>query len=235
MLLANGADSSAETSGGSTPLDVAASHGKKDMFEFLKMAGARSRNRIGAEFILAVETGDMERVIELLDRGASVDLEDALIRAAQNGSKELVVFLLMKGADAHNGSCWDVSPLYVAVRFGHTEVAGILLNWGADVNWQSWSVLKKTALHEAVEAGNTEMVMLLLDAEADPNLLEFRGWTPLHLAVARGNVETAGLLLQQGADAAAMNRDGNTPFDFADTEEMKKLLIAHGAVSGAEK
>jgi hypothetical protein len=56
-------------------------------------------------------------------------------------------------------------------------------------------------LHHAARRGQTDVVRLLLDHAADPNVGEGGwGWTPLHLAYAAGHVETQAALEAGGAN-----------------------------------
>jgi ankyrin repeat protein len=65
-----------------------------------------------------------------------------------------------------------------------------------------------TALHSATSGAHTEVAALLLDAGADPDARQSRGWTPLHAAAARGKASLARILLQHGADVDAVTTTG---------------------------
>jgi ankyrin repeat protein len=56
---------------------------------------------------------------------------------------------------------------------------------------------------------------MLLEAGADPNATQERGFVPLHSAAANGNVAVVELLLKHGARADAKADDGKTPADMA--------------------
>jgi len=56
-------------------------------------------------------------------------------------------------------------------------------------------------LHRAAERGHLDVVKLLLEHGADPNVQDDEGETPLHHAAAwRDNVDIVRLLLEHGAD-----------------------------------
>lgn len=52
-----------------------------------------------------------------------------------------------------------------------------------------------TALHHAVNNRRTNIVKLLLEAKANPNLYTYMRRTPLHLACLRGSLEIVELLI----------------------------------------
>ncbi len=80
---------------------------------------------------------------------------------------------------------------------------------------------KVTALHEASEAGQLEVVAWLLKHGADPNARtipnpgENGGYSALHLAVQNGHEEVAKLLLKHGAKINVKMSDGATPLMVA--------------------
>jgi uncharacterized protein len=56
---------------------------------------------------------------------------------------------------------------------------------------------------------------LLVDAGADVNESQERGFTPLHAAAQNGDVESTRLLLERGADPERATDDGRRAADFA--------------------
>src|SRR5581483_4993278 len=87
-----------------------------------------------------------------------------------------------------------------AVFGSRTKEVGALLSRGADVNGPDKR--GTTPLYKASVQGKTEIVRVLLDAGADPNLDsggETEG-TPLCAAAAWGHTDIVRLLLQSGAD-----------------------------------
>jgi hypothetical protein len=60
-----------------------------------------------------------------------------------------------------------------------------------------------TALHWAVNFGETDIVRLLLENQADVTSRDDADWTPLHVACWVGNVDVVRLLLMANADATA--------------------------------
>jgi hypothetical protein len=96
------------------------------------------------------------------------------------------------GVNARAKNQFDNTPLQVALLTRSHEVARLLLKRGAEVNaLQAEGV---TALHEAAQAGDVEMIRALLAAGADARIASKQFGTARDLAV-KGNHEEAARLL----------------------------------------
>ena len=62
---------------------------------------------------------------------------------------------------------------------------------------------------------HADVVRVLLDAGANPNVRQSAGWTPLHAAAMNGDLTSVELLLDSGADPAATNEEGRSVVDLA--------------------
>lgn len=117
----------------------------------------------------------------------------------------------------------SVEELVAAVKAENAERISEILASGTDVN--ALAENGATALCSAALRPNVEVLSLLLDAGADPNIaMTTTGMTPLHIAVARGNTANVKLLLAADADVAAKTKEGLFPIDFAKSDEVKRLL-----------
>ena len=140
--------------------------------------------------------------------------------ATDDGDLEMVEYLLTKGADPTLLNEDGSSALDHAVLFGFYEIAELLIECGADVNYSNG---ERATLHIAAMY-STNLTRLLVENGADVDVKTINGDTPLMLAIEHGKTDTAILLLQAGADMSIQNADGETAKDLAEKmgdEEMK--------------
>ena len=92
----------------------------------------------------------------------------------------------------------------------------------ADINARD--IKGNTLLHWATTYSKTpEVIVLLLNREADIKAPDEDGQTPLHLATLNNSSVIVELLLDKGANANAQNNQGKTPLDIAqETEHLKE-------------
>ena len=86
-----------------------------------------------------VESGDIDRLEELVAEGADVNRANhdgvtALMRAARKGHPGMVDALIKHGADLDARRLDGFTALLLAVFFGHREVVKLLVKRGADLN-----------------------------------------------------------------------------------------------------
>ena len=84
-------------------------------------------------------------------------------------------------------------------------------------------------LFDAVRHGMLAVVACLLDGGASAGLLDGDGNSPLCIAARFSRGEIAELLLKRGANLEAMNERGATPIQLAGSDEIRQLLLRHGA------
>ena len=91
---------------------------------------------------------------------------------------------------------YEETPLHLAVKQYHKEIAELLIAEGADVNASNnWA---ETPLHHAAYWG-LDLAELLIAKGANVNAKIRNGQTPLDLAIERNRTATADLLRKHGA------------------------------------
>ena len=186
----------------------------------------------------AIRQGSIETIRTLLAQGADVNARMVEVNVRTNdyvtplgvatakGSQEMVEILLRAGAkvDHQNEQGWNV--LMLAVHDGYTKVAETLLAYTVDINAQN--SIGSTALSLA-SRGYKDIVKLLLEAKADPNLtykdtIGVTGWTALMNASQDGHKEIVEMLLDAGADVNAQNSVGLTALALAAGKKHKEIV-----------
>ena len=155
--------------------------------------------------------------------------------AAFCGLHDVVKFLIIERFQDVNarGFIFDETPLVVASRQGHFQVARLLLEHGADTETRDsddWS-----ALELASAWGHAEIVQLLLEHSAEVDSVRKNNTTALHVASTNGQLAASRVLLEHGADANAKRTDKVTPLHCASDEGVARVLLEHGADANAKR
>ena len=132
---------------------------------------------------------------------------EALYNAVQNNDLDKICFLLSKRLAASQ----DLAlATYFAARQGYVSAVEILIKEGADINREFG---EGTALTQATDEEQTEMVKFLLEAGADISIPKYGEVSPpLMIAAEKGNLEMVKLLIEAGAD---VNQIAMSTGDFA--------------------
>ncbi|GAA2752379.1 ankyrin repeat domain-containing protein [Kitasatospora cinereorecta] len=185
----------------------------REHFEYELNVNTRGKDRLlAAERLLKARTAaddaaaDAQRLMAAVVAG---DL-DATRRQLAEGAEVDARYPVVNGFnDAH-------TPLLVACRDGHGEIAGELIAAGADVN-ATEPTFGAVPLHKAVYNGHAGITALLVRAPGTD--LDFQGatngYTPLHDALWHGYEECARILLDAGARTDLAGHDGKLPADIA--------------------
>ena len=124
------------------------------------------------------------------------------------------------------------SPLHYAVLYGLRDVARFLIiEHSQNVNARSGS-RNMTLLSVASDKRHLDVIRLLLEHCANPNVLGDGHRTPLHGVSQRGDVEIAQVLLEYGANANSQDHLNRTPLHQALQAgylDVVRVLLEHGA------
>jgi ankyrin repeat protein len=107
-----------------------------------------------------------------------------------------------------------------------------LIVLGANLEWQDEDNFNRTPLHKAAINGRVKIVRMLIDAGADLNVQDEKGWTPLHYPAWAGRVEIARMLIDAGAKLNVQDKWESIPLHYAASNgrvEIVRMLIDAGA------
>jgi ankyrin repeat protein len=229
-LLVHGANANAAERHGQTAIMWAAAEGNVAVVDMLIEFGADFRARLDSgftPFLFAVREGKIGVVRTLLKHGA--DANETI------QTSKTVTRTLASGAGAPRPG---TSALHLAVANAHYELAGVLLDAGADPNaigpgyapLHIITYVRKPGLGDNDPAPqgsgsvtSLEMVKKLVAKGADVNVrmtkkvnvgltgLNTKGATPFLLAARTGDAELMRALASLGADPLLPNADNSTP------------------------
>lgn len=148
---------------------------------------------------------------ELVAKGATLDLPSACCVGAVETVKTLA-----EPTTVNELSADGFTPLSLAAAFGGVECVRALVAAGADVNQQGTALGGIAPIHACIFGRRNDVLALLLDSGADPNLKQEGGFTPLMGAAQNGDQAAVTLLLAHGADKDAKANDGKSAADYAD-------------------
>jgi len=125
-----------------------------------------------------------------------IDESNDIFLATKNGNIGAVRQHLASGVDVYAKGNRGDTPLHEVARWGHKEIAELIITAGADVNAKT--NYGYTPLHTASDAGYKEIAELLIAKGADVNAKDNRGRTPLDSAIKDKHTEIAALLRKHG-------------------------------------
>jgi ankyrin repeat protein len=257
LLVAGGANVNArEQLRGQTALMWAAAENHADVVKALLENGADTNVRSKGGFtalLFAVRSGSRDAVKALLERGANpndtIQLAASMPGAAprpqtpaagaQPGTAVERLLQVFNSGSRRGAGPSGTSALVLAITNAHFELAGVLLDSGADpgADEQGWTALHQLAwtrrppiqhgLPPPVATGNMDSLALaekLLQSGADPdarmtrepsdgarNVLSRVGSTPFLQAAKLADLPYMRLLIEYGADPSIRTAEGATP------------------------
>jgi ankyrin repeat protein len=180
--------------------------------------------RIYAGLHAAAANGDVASIEQLVADGETPDLQDSrsrtpLIVAAFRRQHAAAQALLRLGANPGARDADGYDALSIAAINNDLETLKVLIEGGANpqakIGFDNGS-----ALISAAQLGYVEVVQALIEAKADIDHANSRGWTALITAVVLGNADKnhtaiVDALVKAGADGDIKDRQGKKAIDYA--------------------
>ena len=173
-------------------------------------ADVAARDASGRTALVAAAYGNHLGAAEaLIEGGADVNAKDQTVQSAYlistsevGDDPRLLELTLRNGADVTSLDSYDGTGLIRAADRGHVRIVEKLLTTETNVdhvNNLGWTALLEAIILGGGDAAHTEVVRLLVEGGADPNLPDGQGVTPLRHAEQRGYSEMAEILRGAGA------------------------------------
>ncbi len=169
-----------------------------------------------------------QRYIQIKQAAGPLEMNAALVAAADKGCIELARRLLDDGASLSSRDRLGAMPLAHAAKTGHTDIVELFLERGADINARDLD--GGTALFAASEEDNPSAVRFLIAHGADVNIPGRTGLTPIATASFAGNEQVVRLLLDKGGDPKKADATGKAPICYAVARgfpNVVRLLLDH--------
>ena len=93
---------------------------------------------------------------------------------------------------------------------------------GVSPNRDAWLIGE--VFHCAVASGDSNIVTMMIQRNADINRIDGYGVTPLHVAIRVNDLAMMRLLISHGADASKRDRNGVTPLELANEQKLQEAV-----------
>jgi ankyrin repeat protein len=238
-ILSHNIDPNIRDTQGLSLLDYAARYGYIDivnlLFKHPQFITTDIAQHETAPFQVAIHYNHYAIVERILSQCETIDCTEALCTAIKQKSLCMVRSLLTRTIKKN----FLNKLLFLTAKIGDAPIMQLLLENGADINYldKGWHSLHMAALYNY-----SSIIRILINHSGEDltinavipssQFLYEHGYTPLHIAVEANNIPAVQELLEHPAIAInAITKSGYSPLDLAKTDEMRKILIAKGAVS----
>lgn len=192
--------------------------------------------------------------LEFVDPSLCVDEATPLHVAAASGDMDVILDLLLEGADIRAEDSWGQTPLMLATEAGHFEAVLVLMDAIRssykrkafnEVFYQE-NIEGNALLDLAVYGGEPGVVKVILDRVRRNALVEVANGMIaansevkvgfLHVAAMHGYLEVVCLFLNRGGDVNLLDGMGRTPLHYAAMEghaDVVQTLLSRGALVSA--
>ncbi|XP_063416083.1 uncharacterized protein LOC134697729 [Mytilus trossulus] len=224
---------------GLSPLSVACGKENSDLLDILIKAGAdisKEDNNGRSPLFIACEGGFDNIVDILINKGANVmkcdwENKSPLLIACEKGHLKIVQSLIKSNSSMINLCDEDGrSPLFVACQKRRTQIAGFLLENGANLN--SFDNKSRSPFYAACRSGDLAIVKLLYTKGVTKNHCNIWGSSPLFVASREGHFNVVEYLIDLKSDVSKADSNEKTPLIVACEEgnvRIARILMESGA------
>lgn len=245
ILINAGANVNAKNNNGETPLILAAAHNASSavirmLIEAKADVNAKAKNGTTALMRACMAgytdniNGFTDNIDLLLEAGADINAKDekgetALLKAKNNNRNRVAEFLTEAIAQSEKEKQED--ELFRAVGKGNTAIVKRLIAGKININAKKRNGM--TPLYLASEKEHSQIVKLLLEAGANPNIplnnteKENPSQTPLFVAVRKGNIGIVKQLIKWGANANYEDKKNKDVSYYASNATIQRILKEH--------
>merc|ERR1712034_260214 len=184
-------------------------------------------------FPLICYVGNLTTITKCVEKmGLNVDTEGFITCFPLHlaSQKNVVKYLLEKGANVNQVNHDGMTPLYMSCYVGHLPVVEYLINNGANVNQARYD--GRTPLLVSSVEGDLPIVEYLINNGANVNQADYEGITPLYMSSQRGYLSVVKYLINHEADVNQADNDGVTSLAVAIANshtEIAKFLLSKNA------
>lgn len=171
------------------------------MWFLLAMPLWAASNDDASKLLILAGSGKVAEIRSMLDQGVDPNARTstgsitALHRAVEQNQLDVIQLLIERGADINAETSDGTTPLVLAATMGRESVIRLLHAHGAalDHRTQSGSTALSLVAHSVPISPN--IVRLLMELGANPNIPDNSGRTPLHWVAQDANVELVSLFI----------------------------------------
>ena len=183
--------------------------------------------------LLAARYNDEDVVEYLVERGASLDLQDiedrdAIHHAVMGGKIRNILRLIELGANVLKEDKFNRRSLvHLAAECGHTDVVRLIVEHGADANKASYYGI--TPIIVASQNGHLETIQVLQKNGCNLHKGDDEGYLPLHYAAEGDHTDVVKFIIHNGGKVEAKTEKGKTVLHLATRLELVSFLVEEGA------
>ncbi len=228
-LVDSGFDLDFARNDGVTPIMIAIQKGNLTMTSLLIEAGASLTTQAPngyAAFDIALELGHINILKTIVNQHLKVVDNDTnvsslssikaphiqsllLIYAIIENDQKSLEDLIKQGMNINTHNITNYAPLPLAVRLGHTEIVSLLLKHHANPNIGNDGNDQAIPLNQAARSNSLQLAQILLDAGANINKENGRGYSALMLASLYGHEQFVDFLIENKANIHHTNHKGS--------------------------